>query len=89
MQAPSSPSRDPDVTCHRFLSRGERGELGAVKESALGGPGRGASGRIRLGTMRLQVPSLASLSGLRTQRCCQPRCRSQTRLGSPVAVAVV
>ena len=44
--------------------------------------------RIRLGAMRLQVPSLASLSGLRIQCCHDPWCRSQTQLGSGVAVAV-
>ena len=31
---------------------------------------------IRLGTMRLWVPSLASLSGLRIWRCCELWCRS-------------
>ena len=31
----------------------------------------------------------ASLSGLRIRRCCEPWCRSQTRLGSRVAMAVV
>ena len=43
---------------------------------------------IRLGTMRLQVPSLASLNDLRIQRCLELWCRPQTRLGSGVAVAV-
>ena len=38
------------------------------------------SKRIRLGTMRLQVRSLASLSGLRIRRCCELWCRSQIRL---------
>ena len=45
--------------------------------------------RIRLGTMRLQVPSLASLSGLRIRHCCGLWCRLQTQLRSHVAVAVV
>ena len=45
--------------------------------------------RIRLGTMRWQVRSLASLSGLRILHCRELWCRSQTRLGSRVAVAVV
>ena len=31
--------------------------------------------RIQLGTMRLQVPSLALLSGLRTWHCCKLWCR--------------
>ena len=39
-------------------------------------------------TMRLQVRSLASLSGLRMQHCGELWCRSQTWLGSGVAVAV-
>ena len=38
--------------------------------------------RIRLGTKRLQVQSLASLSGLRIQHCCELWCRSLTWLGS-------
>ena len=43
---------------------------------------------IRLGTMRLRVRSLALLRGLRIQRCREQWGRSQTRLGSGVAVAV-
>ena len=39
--------------------------------------------------MRLRVGSLASLSGLRIRRHRELWCRSQTRLGSGVAVAVV
>ena len=42
--------------------------------------------RIRLGTVRLWVQSPASLSRL---RICELWCRTQTRLGSGVAVAVV
>ena len=44
--------------------------------------------RIRLGAMRLRVPSLASLSGLRIWCCRELWCRSQMRLGSHMAVAV-
>ena len=44
--------------------------------------------QIRLGAMRLQVPSQASISGLRIRGCCELCCRSQTRLGSGMAVAV-
>ena len=44
--------------------------------------------RIRLGTMRLWVRSLALFSGLRIQRCHELWCGSQTWLGSCVAVAV-
>ena len=42
----------------------------------------------QLGTMRLPVQSLALLGGLRMQHCCELWCRSQTQLGSSVAVAV-
>ena len=44
---------------------------------------------IQLGTLRLQVQSLALLSGLRIWHCCELWCRSQEQLGSQVAVAVV
>ena len=36
-----------------------------------------------------RVRSLALLSGLRIQRCCELWCRSQMQLGSGVAVAMV
>ena len=39
--------------------------------------------------MRTQAQSLASLSGLGIQHCHELCCRSQTQLGSGVAVAVV
>ena len=45
--------------------------------------------QIQLGTMRLSVRSLASLSGLRIWRCRGLWCRSQTQLGSCIVVAVV
>ena len=45
--------------------------------------------RIRLGTMRIRVQSLASLSGLRIRRCCELWCTSQTWLRPGVAMAVV
>ena len=45
--------------------------------------------RIRLGTMRWRVQSLASLSGLRIWLLLCAGCRLQTWLGSGVAVAVV
>ena len=44
--------------------------------------------QIRLGTMRLQVQSLASPNGLRIWHCRELWCRSKMRLGSGVAVAV-
>ena len=42
-----------------------------------------------MATMRLWVRPLALLRGLRIRPCCELWCRSQTRLGSGVAVAVV
>ena len=45
--------------------------------------------QIRLGTMRLRVPCLALLSGLRIQHCRELWCRSQTKLRYRVALAVV
>ena len=50
---------------------------------------RGSAETNLTGTMRLQVRSLASLSGLKIWRCCELRCRLQTWLRSHVAVAVV
>ena len=43
---------------------------------------------IQLGTVRLQVQSLALLSGLRIWCCPELWCRSQTWLGSDVALAI-
>ena len=45
--------------------------------------------QIQLGTMRFQVRSLASLSGLKIQHCRELWCGSQMWLGSCIAVAVV
>ena len=45
--------------------------------------------QIQLGTMRLQVRSLALLSGLRIRHCHELSCRLQTQVGFGVAVAVV
>ena len=45
--------------------------------------------RTRLGATRLRVPSLASLRGLRIRRAPELWCRSQTRLGSCVAMALI
>ena len=42
-----------------------------------------------LGTMRLQVRSLDSISGSRIWRCCELWCRLHMQLGSVIAVAVV
>ena len=43
----------------------------------------------KVGTMRLRVWSLVSLSGLRIWHCCELWCKLQMRLRSGVAVAVV
>ena len=43
--------------------------------------------QIQLGTMRLHVQSLPSISRLRIWHCCELWCRSQMLLGSCVAVA--
>ena len=59
-----------------------------LKFKGIGVPIVAQQKRIRLGTMRLRVRSLASLSGLRIRRCRELWCRSQTRLTSGVAVAV-
>ena len=45
--------------------------------------------RTQLGSVRLQVQSLASLSGLKIQHCFKLQCRSQMQLRSSIAVAVV
>ena len=45
--------------------------------------------RIRLGTTKLQVQSLASISELRIRRCPELWCRSKMQLGSCIAVALV
>ena len=39
-------------------------------------------------SMKMQVQSLVFLSGLRIQHCHKLQCRSQTQLGSGIAVAV-
>ena len=40
-------------------------------------------------TMRMKIPSLALLSGLRIRPCCEFWCRSQAQFRSGVAVTVV
>ena len=45
--------------------------------------------QIQLGTMRMWVQSLASLSGLGIQHGHELRCRSHAQLGSGIAVAAV
>ena len=64
-------------------------EAGGQTESSTRSSHCGAAEINQLGTMRLGVRSLALLSGLRIWHCRERRCRSQMRLGSHVAVAVV
>ena len=47
--------------------------------------------RIRLGTMTLRVQSLASLSGIRIQHCCELWCRCDSDLALlwPAAIASI
>ena len=60
----------------------------SIQKLCLGVPIMGQQKRARLGTMRLQVRFLASLSGFRIQRCHELWYRPQW-LGSGIAVAVV
>ena len=60
-----------------------------VKNPTAGVPVMAQWKQIQLGIMRLRVGFLASLSGLRIWHRLEPWCRSQTQLGSGVAVAVV
>ena len=59
-----------------------------IRKLALGVPTVAQQKGIQLVSMRMQVPSLASLSRLRIQCCYELWCRSQMQLRSPVAVAV-
>ena len=58
------------------------------KIANLGVPVVAQQKRIPLGTMRLRVQSLASLSGLKIRHCRELQCRLQTQLRSGVAVAL-
>ena len=59
------------------------------KNTLLGVPIVAQQYQAQLASTRMQVRSLASLSGLRIQRCYELWCRSQMQLRSGVAVAVV
>ena len=63
---------------------GKMQEFGLIEEFSLW------LSRIRtwLESMRMQVPSLASISGLRIQHCRKLWCRSKMQLSSGIAVAV-
>ena len=75
---------------HQFVARFKSKLLGFLKKLVVMEFPLWCSGYwIRLGIMRLWVWSLASLNGLRIRHCHELWCRSQTQLGSQVAVAVV
>ena len=59
---------------------------GTLKAKRPGSSCHGAA-ETRLGTMRSQVRSLPSISGLRICCCCELWCRSQMWIGFDVAVA--
>ena len=59
------------------------------KWDVLGVPTVAQQKRTQLVSMRMQVRSLASISGLGIHHCCELWCRSQMRVGSGVAVALV
>jgi len=72
-----------------FISDRSENKVNAkIKNKKNGIPVVAQRKQVRLGTMRLQVQSLASLSGLRIRRCRELWCRLQTWLGSGIAVAV-
>ena len=74
------------------LSKTEKtweGRMWQIKVNTSGSSHCGEAEMNRRGTMRLQIGSLVSLSGLRIQGCGELWCRLQTWLGSFVAVAMV
>ena len=63
--------------------------MGPFKISTLGVPVVAQWKQIQLASMRIQFPSLASLSGLSIWHCQELWCRLQMLLRSSVAMAVV
>ena len=78
-----------DVKNWKLSESRHRARASISKPWGLGVPVVAQWKRIRLGTMRLWVWSLAWLSGLTIRGCHELWCRLQTRLGSWVAVALV
>ena len=76
-------SPDQGLKCHRIKKERERNYIANTGVHMVA-----QQKQFRVGTMRLQVRSLASLSGLRIQHCHELWCRSQMWLRSCIAVAV-
>ena len=73
---------------HRWWEKSTSGNNPKITLKELSGvPVMARQKWIWLGTMRSRVQSLASLSGLRIQRCQELWCRLQTWLGSGVAMS--
>ena len=66
---------EPPYAVGVALEKTKRCPLPPAQKSNLGVPVVAQQKRIQLGTMRLQVRSLASLSGLMIWRCCELWCR--------------
>ena len=82
------------ITCHlkdleKELTRPKLSKRKAIIKIREGVPIVAQWYRSQLVSMRMRVWSLASLSGLKIWRCHELWCRSQTQLGSGVAVPVV
>ena len=84
----STPNLGTSKCCRSSPRNGKKTKKKKKKNFGSGVPVVAQQKRIQLGTMRLQVQSLASLSGLRIWHCHGLWCRSQTRFGSGIAVAM-
>ena len=71
-----------------LLSRGPHFELQSSNVPTLAVPNVAQQVNTQLVSKRMRVGPLASLSGLRIQRCCKQQHSLQRRLGSGLAVAV-
>ena len=76
--------------CKQHMCLGQNARhLGCSRKLSGGVPLVVQQKQIQLGTMRLRVRSLVSISGLRIRHYHELWCRSQTQLRSGVAVAVM
>ena len=76
------------ISSSQRLNKHRKHRSGKILKLTIGVPIVAQWKPLRLGTMRLWVQCLASVSGSRIQRCHKLWCRSQTRLRSRVAVAL-